>query len=359
MKTTEELNIAKILSTAASYKASDLHLSVGNPPILRVDGKLVPLNDEEVMTPDRIQNIVLSFLDSDQQQKLEKDKEILLAYSFQDKVRFRVNAFFQKGYLSASLRFIDSQIKSLKELRLPVLTEKFTKLKKGLVLVCGPAGSGRTTTLASLINTINKNRSEYILTIEKPIEYLFINDKSTVEQREVGRDVVSFEQALKSVTQKDVNIVAVSELDTPETVDLILDAAGSGQLCFAVVSADTVLKAVEKIHNMFLEKDQKRIRAELADNIEGVICQRLLPRIGGGRMAVAEIMVPSQAVRTVIREGGFYQLNNIIQTSREEGMVSLDRSLAELVKTNEILLDVAVANATDPEGLKMRTRGIR
>lgn len=359
MKTAEELSIAKILSTAASYKASDLHLSVGNPPILRVNDKLVPLNDESVMTPELIQNIIFSFLDNEQQQRLQKDKEIVMAYSFQDKVRFRVNAFFQKGYLSASLRFIDSQIKTLKELGLPALTEKFTKLKKGLVLVCGPAGSGRTTTLASLINTINKTRSEYILTIEKPIEYLFVNDKGAVEQREVGRDVISFEQALKSVTEEDVNVVALTELNSSETVELILDVAGSGRLCFVVMSADTVLKAVEKIHNMFLEKDQKRIRAELADNIEGIICQRLLPRIGGGRIAVAEIMVPSQAVRTVIREGGFYQLNNIIQTSREEGMVSLDRSLAELVKTNEVLLDVALANATDPEGLKMRTRGIR
>ncbi|MFH1366932.1 MAG: PilT/PilU family type 4a pilus ATPase [Patescibacteria group bacterium] len=356
MQASEKIFLDKILATGAEYKASDFHFSVGNPPILRVDGKLIPLTKEPILNTDFLNDFVASILDKEQQKVLAEEKEIVFAYTMGNKARFKISIFFQKGNLSVSLRLISSQIKSIKELGLPGVVEKFAELEKGLVVITGPFGSGRTGTLAALINTINKVRSEHIVTIEKPIEFVFTNNKSIIEQREVGRDTRSFTQALRTASHEDVDVIYVSEMDSPEVAESVLNAAESSRLVITSMNTDSVLRTLEKIISFFPEDRQEQIRAQLASVVEGVISQRLLPRVGGGRIAVAEVMIPNDPVRSVIREGAIYQINNILQTSREEGMISLDRSLVELVRTGEILIDDALANAVDKQNLKLMLR---
>ena len=357
METNQQLAFNKILSTIAEYKASDLHLTVGGPPVIRIDTKLKTLEDGPVITPDFMESVVKSILSSEQQETLKKEKRIIVAYSFQNKARFRVNIFYQKGYLTASFRFIASKIKSLKELGLPSVIDQFIEIRKGLVIICGPFGSGRTSTLAAIIDEINKKRKEYILTIEDPIEYLFVNNKSIIEQREVGKDTHSMEKALDAVIQEDVNVVMVSDLPNPNVIRRVLSIAESGRIIYTSVNADSVSKAVEKIINSVPQGEQGQLRSSLSDNLQGAICQRLLPRVGGGRIPVIEVLIPTAPVRNIIKEGVISQINNIIQTSREEGMISLDRSLAELVKTGEIQPEVAAAHAYDIQSLKMMIRG--
>jgi len=357
MQTTDQTTINRILTQAAEYKASDLHLSIGNPPIVRIDGKLKPLQGEQVMTPDFIAKVAHSFLTEDQQKFLEQEKEIVLTYTFQSKARFKINIFYQKGYLNISLRLIPDKIPDLKNLDLPEAVGKFAKLSKGIILITGPFGSGRTTTAFAIINEINKTRAEHIVTIEKPLEYLIVNDKSIVEQREVGRDTKSFEQALNLTLKEDVNVVMVSEMDKPSIIDPALEVADSGRLVIGLMNTDSVMKTVERIIESFSSDEQTGIRAKLADNLQGILTQRLIPKAGGGRVVVAEILTPSSAVRTVIKDGAISQLNNILQTSRDDGMVSLDNSLAELVKLGTISRDDALKYAADKDILSASLEG--
>ncbi len=356
MDTTTQLELGKLLRQVAELKASALHLSVGNPPIFRVDDQLKPLQDANILTPEVMKKIALSFLDESHKKKLEDEKEVVLTYSFEDRARFKVNVFYQKGYLSVSLKYIPPVVKNLRDLGLPVIVERFAKLKKGLVLVTGPYGSGKSTTMASLIETVNQSRSEYIITIEKPIEYIYTNNKSIVEQREVGRDTLSFEKALSSIPQEDVNVVMISDLEDEKVIEMIFTVVESGRLVLAAMNTDSAYKTLEKIINSFPVPKQEQIRLQLADAFEGAISQRLLPRVGGGKVVAAEILIPSPAVKSIIKEGSIYQINTILQTSREEGMVSLDRSLADLVKAGEVLLEDALNHAVDKNGLKMMIR---
>jgi len=358
METQQKLTIERILSKGIEYKATDLHLSVSNPPILRVDDKLQSLDDEPVITPEFMEDFVLSFLSLTDFQKevLEKERELVLAYSFHRKARFRINIFYQKSYLTASLRIIGVNILPLQKLGLPPAIERFTTLDKGLVIISGPYGSGKTTTLASIINHINQSRKEYILTIEKPIEYVFTNNKSIIEQREVGTDTPTFEKALKAVTHEDVDILAIARLTSGEAVKYALDSAESGKLVFVDLETDSIIKALTKIMSMFPPSEQNRVRARLASNLQGIINQRLLPRAGGGKIVAADIMIPNAPIRAIIQEGTLPQINNIIQTSREEGMVVLDRYLAELVKTGEVLMEDAVKEASDPDQFRLMLR---
>lgn len=356
MQSSESIVIQRILTTAAEYRASDLHLTVGNPPILRVDGKLVALEQEQVVTPDFMQTVIEMFLSKDQQVALERDREVVVAFMLENKIRFKVSVFYQRSFIAASLRLIPTDIKSLSDLGLPQVVNEFAKLTKGLLLVTGPFGSGRTATMAAIVNEINKTRVCHIVTIEKPIEYLYVNNQSFIEQREVGRDTKSFEQALETATREDVDVVAVSEMEEPEVIQSALMAAESSRLVISTMNTDSVMKTVEKVINSAPPELEVKARTQLAGTLAGIVSQRLLPRVGGGRILVAEVMVPSSAIRTVIRDGALYQLQNILQTSREAGTISLDRSLAELVKTGEILLDDALVYANDPVNLKLQTR---
>ena len=293
-----------------------------------------------------------SILDKDQKKTLEEKKEVVLAYQFQKQARFRINIFFQKGMLAAYLRLIGERILPLEQLGLPGSVEKISLLNKGLVIIAGSFGSGKTTTSASIIDYLNKNKSAYILTVEKPIEYIFTNQKCIIEQREVGRDTISFEQALSSITQEDVDVLFLSELNDQSVIREVLNIAASGRLVIANLEADTIVKALELIINTFPSNEQQQIKEQLSVNLEAIICQRLLPRVGGGRIAITEIMLTTPPIKSLIKEGSLYQLSNVILTSRDEGMVSLDWSLAELVKTNQVRLEDALEYSSDPQQLR-------
>ena len=354
----QQINVERILTRVAEYKASDLHLTVGTPPVLRVDGKLITLTDEEVITPEFMDSVLEQVMNEEQRAVLEKERGVLFTFDFSNKARFKINIFYQRGYPSASLRYIPAEIKSIPELGLPPVVETFARFKKGLVIVSGSFGSGRTATLAALVNTINKERAEHVVTIENPIEYLFFNNKSIIEQREVGHDAPSFTRALLNIYQEDVNVVVISELETPEVIEQALKVAESGRLVLTSMSTENAVQTVEKILSSFAIEQQEQIRIQLSETLQGIVAQRLLPRIGGGTVAVAEVLTVTPAIRSVIRDGAIYQIQTILQTSREEGMIALDRALADRVKTGEGLEDEALKHASDRNTVKLMLRPI-
>lgn len=356
MPISHQLVFQNILGLVAERKASDLHLTAGSPPVMRIDTKLVPVSESPVVTADFIESVAADLLSDEQREGLERDREIVVAHQLNKLSRFRVDFFYQKGTLAATLRYFGGEVKSLRELGFPATVESFAKLSRGLVVVSGPFGSGRTTTLAAFVQMINRTRSEYILTIEQPIEYVFANDKSIVEQREVGRDTPSFGQALASVTDEDVNVVVTSELGGADVIRQALAIAESGRLVFAALDADSAVKVIEKLVVSFPPDEQPQIRLLLAAQLVGVICQRLLPRIGGGQVSAAEILLATPPIRAVIREGAFNQIYNIVQTSREEGMQTLDRSLVELVQGGVVSLPDALQHAFDKNSVRQLVR---
>lgn len=358
MPTSQTAIINRILATAAEYRASDLHFTIGNPPIVRVDGRLVPLTDEPVMTPEFIDAMGELFLTTAQQQELEQEREVLATFTSETRMRFRVHAFYQRDSKAVSLRLIANTVPTLESLGLPRAVEGLTKLDRGLVIVCGPFGSGRSATIAALLNTINQTQAKHIHTIEKPVEYVFVNTKSIIEQREIGRDALTFEQAFAASLKEDVDVMMVSELDTPAIIANVLEAVAASRLVFGSMNTPSVVTAIEQIINRFPDDQQATIRAKVAEALEGVIAQRLLPRVGGGRILVAEVMLVTPTIRSIIRDGHLYQLHNTLQTSREEGMMSLDRALANLVRTGEILIDDALAEAADRENLRLMIRNL-
>ncbi|MBU0707693.1 Flp pilus assembly complex ATPase component TadA, partial [Patescibacteria group bacterium] len=265
MDTTTQLNLGKLLRSVAEYHASALHLSVGNPPILRVDDQLKPLQDEEMMTPEKTEKIAMSFLNDEMKAKLKEEKEVVFTYTFEERARFKVNVFYQKGHLSISLKYIQPTLMGLRELGLPSIVERLANVTKGLVMVTGPFGSGKSTTLASIIETINQTRSEYIITVEKPVEYIFTNNKSMIEQREVGQDTTSFKKGLSNIPQEDVDVVMLSEMEDPEVMELVFTVVESGRLVVAAMNTDSAYKTIERIINSFTGHKQEQIRLQLGD----------------------------------------------------------------------------------------------
>lgn len=352
MPTTESITFQKLLTAAAEYKASDLHFTVGNPPILRIDDNLKPLSDYSLFTPSFIEGIIFSFLNKQQKETLTQEKEITIAYTFRKGMRFRINIFYQKSFLSASFRFIPEIIKNPRDLGLSQSVENFVKLKKGLIIITGPFGSGKSTTLISLINKINKTQAKRIVTLEKPIEHILINDKSIVEQREVGQDTNSFIDGLEFMDQEDIDVVMISKIEREEIISRLFKVVEAGRLVFAMMNVDSITKCLEELINFFPTDRQKLAKILLADNLAGLVNQRLLPKIEGGRALATEILIATPSVQTVIREGQFHQIKNILQTSQIEGMVSLDRSLVELIKKSLVSSEVALKEASDPQSLK-------
>lgn len=335
------LNILKL-------NASDLHLSVGYKPIVRVDGALLPLDEFSILTPEHARDLIYQLLGERKETFIEK-KEIDFSYGFKDKARFRVNVFFEKGFISGALRLIPSKIKTIEELNLPPVIHRISKLKQGFVLITGPSGHGKSTTLASIIDEINRLRTEHIITIEDPIEYLFIGDKSLVNQREIGSDTKSFYNALGSILREDPNIIMVGEMRDPETIAAALTAAETGHLVFSSLHTNSASQTVNRIIDVFPPNQQNQIRLQLANTISAVISQRLLPRISGGRIPAAEIMFSNNAISNLIRENKAHQLDLIIETSLESGMISLDRSLTELVRRGEVTPETALVYSLSPK----------
>lgn len=352
MQITLDPQMKKLLDLGIERKASDLHLTVGVPPTIRIDGKLVSVPDEPALTAENVGKLIQSFMTQEQLEKLKLRKEVDFSFGYQD-MRFRTNTYFQKGNLAASLRLIPKLIKSIPELGLAPILEKFTTPSQGFFVITGPTGHGKSTTLAAMINHINHTRSEHIVTIEDPIEYVFEHDKSIISQREVGSDTNSFARALRSALREDPNVVLVGEMRDLETIDAALTLAETGHLVYTTLHTNSAAQTADRIIDVFPPHQQQQVRMQLANVLLGVVSQRLLPRTSGGRIVACEIMVANSAVRATIREGKTHQLPNIIQTSAAEGMITLDKVLAELVSKGEITIDNALTWSLDPKAFKM------
>jgi twitching motility protein PilT len=346
-----EQRIKNLMRLVAQQGASDLHLVVGRYPTLRVEGKLLPLTQDEILTPNDTQEMSDVILDEERKKQFLEDRQIDLSYNFEDKARFRVNAFFQQGYVSIAMRLIPKEIRTLEQLNMPEMLYDFTKFSQGLVLVVGPVGHGKSTTLAALIQEINNNQGKHIITIEDPIEYIYEQNQSIINQREVYQDSKSFGSALKSVFREDANVVLVGELRDLESISMAVTGAETGHLIFATLHTNDAAQTIDRIIDVFPSHQQNQIRSQLSNALLGVISQRLIPKIDGGRIPAVEIMVRTHAIGNLIREGKDYQIDNVIETSSENGMVSMDKSLANLVNQGLISVDVADSFAKDQNNM--------
>ncbi len=344
--------LAELMILAAQQGASDLHLSVGKHPTVRIDGNLVPVSNESILTPEMTAGLIGALLTTDQQEKLITEKEIDFAFSYEDKIRFRINVYFQRGYLSAALRLIPVHIRTVEELGLPSILHEFTKSQQGFFLAVGPAGHGKTTTLAALIDEINHSKMEHIITIEDPIEYTFVQDRALIDQREVGTDTVSFHRGLRSILRQDPDVIMVGEMRDPESISIALTAAETGHLVFSTLHTNSVSQTIDRIVDSFPGAQQGQIRSQLATTLIGIVSQRLIPKISGGRAPACEIMFVNSAIKNLIREKKTYQIDLVIDTSVQEGMTSLNRSLVELVRKREISLESAETYSLNPSELR-------
>jgi len=345
---TIQQELEDLFLNALKLNASDLLLSVGYKPIVRVDGALLMLDEFSILTPEHAGDLAYQLLGERKETFIEK-KEVDFSYGFKDKARFRVNIFFEKGFISSALRLIPSKIKTIEELNLPMALHRIPKLKQGFVLLTGPSGHGKSTTLAAIVDEINHSSAEHIITIEDPIEYLFFGDKSLVNQREVGQDTKSFHDALGSILREDPNVIMIGEMRDPETIAAALTAAETGHLVFSSLHTNSASQTINRIIDVFPSNQQNQIRFQLANTISAVVSQRLLPRISGGRIPATEVMFANNAVSNLIRENKAYQLDLVIETSLEDGMISLNRSLAELVRRGEVAPETALAYSLNPK----------
>ena len=352
MAATLSPEVQRLLDYAIAQNSSDLHVTVGVPPTIRVDGKLMAIKGEQVTIPETAKQFVEGLTPPEQLERLEQRKELNFSFGYKN-TRYRTNIYYQKGYLAAALRLIPTKIRTISELGLPPILEKFTTPSQGFFIVTGPTGHGKSTTLAGMIDHINESRTEHIVTIEDPIEYVFEHKKSLISQREVGSDTNSFARALRAVLREDPNVVLLGEMRDLETIEAALTVAETGHLVFTTLHTNSAAQTADRIIDVFPPHQQQQVRQQLASVLLGVVSQRLIPKTNGGRVVAAEIMVADSAVRNLIREGKTHQLQNVIQTSAASGMISLDKVLAELVARGEITLDDALTWALDPKAFKM------
>ncbi len=343
--------LQELLLTAAQQGASDVHLSPGNYPIFRIDSRLVPITGKPILDRAAMEGVLGLMLD-ERKGELAGNDEIQFSYEIEDKARFRVSAYRAKGVWAAVLRCITEEPRTIEDLNLPSIVKIFTKLSQGLVLITGPRGHGKSTTLAALIDLVNRERVEKIVTLERPIEYVFRPNKSVIDQREVGRDTSSFAQALAVLGRQDANVVLVGELPDVATVDAALALAETGHLVFAPFPTITASQTVERLVDMFPPDRREEIRIRIAGAIAGTISQRLIPRIKGGLIPAVEVMVATTAVRTHIRDNRLKQIDLAIETGSEMGMLPLDRSLADLVRRKEVSIENAEFHSLNPSNVR-------
>lgn len=341
------LKTTDLLSKTVSANASDLHLTVGLPPILRIDGELQAIAGYKELTSRDTTDLVNQIFTEKQKEIFVREKELDFSFDLSGKARFRVNVFLEKGVVGIAFRLLPSGIRSVTDLGLPQLLENFTESSQGFVLVTGPTGHGKTTTLAALIDKINSERSEHIITIEDPIEYVHHHKKSIVVQRELHEDTHSFAKSMRSILREDPDVVLVGEMRDMETISAAITVAETGHLVFSTLHTNNAMESIDRIIDVFPPHQQPQVRVQLSQILLGVVSQRLLPKIGGGRVVAAEVLMMNGAVRNLIREGKTYQIRSTMQTGAEEGMLPLEKSLATLVEEGKITLETAEKYAND------------
>jgi twitching motility protein PilT len=347
-----DFDFAEVLLQVMEREASDLHLTAGSPPMIRHDGKLHAL-EYPSLTPQLCREVVYSILTNDQRQRLETDWQIDFAYSIPGRARFRVNAYFQRASIGAAFRLIPHEMPALRDLGLPSTLVDFTKKPRGFVLVTGPTGSGKSTTLAAMLDLINETRHEHIMTIEDPIEFLHRHKNCIVNQRELGGDAQSFALALKAALRQDPDVILVGEMRDLETIATALTAAETGHLVFATLHTQDTAQTVDRIVDVFPPEQQHQVRVQLSVSLQGIVTQQLLPRAdGNGRAVATEVLVPTPAVRNLIREGKTHQIYSALQTGGTHGMQTMDASLVDLVRHHKITRELAESRSGAPEELR-------
>ena len=354
------IDFADVLMKMVDAKASDVHLTPGFAPAIRVRGKIVPLDGYARMTPQETREIVYSILNDSQRKKFENNLQLDFAYSVPGVARFRVNSFFQRGAISAAFRLIPHEIRTVEELGLPMVLEEFTRKPRGFVLLTGPTGSGKSTSLAAMVDLINKEREEHILTIEDPIEFLHKHQKCIVNQREVGSDAIDFATALKGALREDPDVILVGEMRDLETISTALTAAETGHLVFATLHTQSTSQTVDRIIDVFPPHQQNQVRMQLSIALQGIVTQQLLPTAdGSSRVCATEVLIPTPAIRNLVREGKTHQIYSAIQTSGSLGMQTMDAHLAQLVRMGKITRQLAEQRAAVPEELKRLLGGVQ
>ncbi len=344
--------LKEFVDTVVKERGSDLHFSVGNYPTIRVNDILVPLLKKPKLMADDTLGLLGELLSAEQKKEFLERQEIDFSYSHGEKVRFRGNAFFQKGTIAIALRLVQEKIRSLEELRLPPLLANFAKKQQGFFLVVGPVGQGKTTTLAALVELINTERTEHIVTIEDPIEFIYTQKKSMIDQREVKIDTKNFQVALLSAFRQDVDVIMIGEMRGIETISAAVTAAETGHLVLSTLHTNNAAQTIDRIIDSFPAEQQQQIRLQLASSLLGIFSQRLIPRVSGGLIPSYELLINNAAVSNLIRERRTHEINNVVSTSSDEGMIDMNRSLAELVRQGEITVENAFSRSLDPKILE-------
>lgn len=353
MTNNNQEKLEELFEICLKREATDLHLSPGFPPILRIDGNLVSLKEKPILSEEEVKELSLSLLVPQQQEKFWVQKDIDFSFNYQKKARFRANIYQQMGKLAAAFRFITTKIRTIEELSLPQTLHQFTQEDQGFFLVVGPSGHGKSTALAALIDEVNQTRFNHIITIEDPIEYLFVPDKCIIDQREVGIDVLDFHRGLRAMFREDADVVMIGEMRDPETISTAITAAETGHLIFSTLHTNTASQTIDRIIDSFPSYQQTQIKNQIASTLLGVLSRRLIPCLKGGLINAVELLIANYAVRNLIREGKVHQIDMIIETSLEEGMISLNRSLADLVARGLISYENAELYSTNPTELRM------
>ena len=344
--------LQELISIVVKEGASDLHVTADAYPVIRVAGNLLPLIKRGGFSKEDTRALLRELLGDEKLAFFEEKREVDFSHMTKEGVRFRGNAFFQQQAIGIALRLIPAEIPTLKELNLPPILETFTRRKQGFFLVVGPVGQGKSTTLASLINLINTERTEHVITVEDPIEYLYKKERSIIDQREVGIDTKNFHSALQSMFRQDVDVIMVGEMRDPETISAAVTAAETGHLVLSTLHTNNASQTIDRIIDSFPPDGQGQIRAQLSQSLIGIFSQRLVPRISGGLIPAYELLIQNDAVANLIREGRTHEINVVIETSSGEGMINMDRSLADLVRRGEITQEQAQAHSLDVKRLE-------
>jgi twitching motility protein PilT len=353
------IEYSEILLEVVARNASDLHLTAGVPPMLRQRGRLSALEGYPKLTPEDTREFIYSILSTDQRRRLETDLQLDFAFMVPGKARFRVNAYFQRGAVAAAFRLIPSGIIPIDKLGLPPIVHELARRPRGLVLVTGPTGSGKSTSLAAMIDEINQSREEHIVTIEDPIEFVHSHKRCVINQRELGNDATSFAAALKAALRQDPDVILVGEMRDLETISTALTAAETGHLVFGTLHTQDAPQTIDRVIDVFPPEQQAQIRVQLSVSLQGVITQQLLPTAdGAGRCVACEVLVPTSAVRNLIREGKIHQIPSIIQTGSAHGMQSMDAALATLVRAGRVTQELAESRSSTPDELRRLLGGV-